>query len=435
MGWFMAGKRQAIMRLMDAMLEATEGRGVDSVREWCRVNGVNERTFYRHRARVAAEGRWSERSRRPGSSPTATPEPVVAEVLGLRESLAPDHGADSIHSALLELADAQDWAGQGLTVPARATINRILDRAGLLDKNPAKRPRASYRRFSYARPRDCFQIDATEHALADGSAVVAFDVLDDCSRVWVASYVAPAETIAAAIEAMTLAVGAWGAPGLVLADNGTAFAHPRRGRDKTLSSAFSRALAQDWGTAVVHSSPYHPQTLGKNERLHQTSKKLLEHRWPDDSPTDSGELQARLDTVREHYNHHRRHSAIATGAVRTPAQAWHAAGEHGGPGDLPRQTDATVHRLTVVSNGTVTLADRYQPTGRANNHVISLGRARTGQQITLLRNGDHLSAFSADGDPIGHLHLDTSTRYQGSLTPAAPPQPTPTDPTTPPCAA
>ena len=56
--------------------------------QWCRLNGVDRRTFYRHRARVAAEGTWAPRSRRPKTSPGATPAGVAAEVIRLRQELA-----------------------------------------------------------------------------------------------------------------------------------------------------------------------------------------------------------------------------------------------------------------------------------------------------------------------------------------------------------
>ncbi|RBM24420.1 IS481 family transposase, partial [Prauserella sp. PE36] len=92
----------------------------------------------------------------------------------------------------------QDWDKRGWRVPARATINRILARAGLLDTNPRKRPKSTLRRFAYARPRDCYQIDATEITLAGGTTVVVFDVLDDCTRLLLACHAAPAETAAAA---------------------------------------------------------------------------------------------------------------------------------------------------------------------------------------------------------------------------------------------
>ncbi|MBJ8338927.1 hypothetical protein JGU71_08525 [Antrihabitans sp. YC3-6] len=50
---------------------------------------------------------------------------------------------------------------------------------------------------------------------------------------------------------------------------------------------------------------------------------------------------------------------------------------------------------------------------------ISVGRIRAGQQITVLRNGDHATAYDGDGDALGHLTLDLTKRYQGKLHDAA----------------
>jgi putative transposase len=384
------------MRLMDATLQV--GVPIENVAEWCRANGVNERTFYRHRARVAAEGAWTERSRRPLRSPTGTDAWLVARILALREKLKPDNGADNILADLLEQAQRADWPDR-LPVPSRATINRILGRHDLLVCNPKKRPKSSWRRFAYARPRDCFQIDGTEHTLADGSTVVAIDIIDDCSRVWVASHVAPRETAAAAIAALAGAVAEFGAPGLVLADNGSAFSGGARIRNLTRPGRFAAAVLAH-GSRLIHSSPYHPQTLGKCERLHQTADKLLAHFCPGPAATIA-ELQARLDVVRAHYNTRRRHSAVDT----TPRRAWDRAPAHGGPQQLPLQTDATVHRLTVVAHGTVCLGQ----------HVIRVGTGYAGQQVTALVNGNHVTVHAIGGDPIGQLTLDPTQRYQGKI--------------------
>jgi putative transposase len=380
------------MKLLDATLQV--GVPIDNVAEWCRLNGVEPRTFYRHRARVAAEGAWSERSRRPHRSPTASPPWLVARIVALRAELAPDNGADNIRAALLDAAGHPGWPA-GAPVPARATINRVLGREELLERNPRKRPRSSWRRFAYARPRDCFQIDGTEHTLADGTVVVAIDVIDDCSRAWVASHVAPTETAAAAIAALTSAVAEFGAPGLVLADNGRAFSGGARDKNLIRPGRFAAAVTAT-GARLIHSSPYHPQTLGKCERLHQTADKLLAHFY--DQPAGSiAALQARPDTVRAHYNTRRRHSAVGT----TPRHAWDTAPAHGGPEQLPLQTDATVHRLTVIPHGTVTLGA----------HLIRLGARYGGTEVTALVNGTQVSFHALSGELIGQLTLHPAQRY------------------------
>jgi putative transposase len=394
------------MQLMDAIL--TAGAEIGNVSAWCRANGVDRRTFYRHKARIAEEGEWRPRSRRPHTNPNATPPDVVAEILRLRQELVGDNGADPIRDHLQRIAAEQDWATRGWRVPARATINRILSRHGLLATNPRKRPRASWRRFTYARPRDCYQIDATEVTLAAGEKVVVFDILDDHSRMLVACHAAPAETGQAAIDALTHALTHYGPPGLVLSDNGSAFTGRHRSPNAG-PTRFARTVTTA-GARLIHSSPYHPQTCGKVERHHQTLKKWLAAQPT--PPATLTDLQTQLDAYRAYYNTQRGHSALNR---RTPHQAWHDAIQpegqgHGGPSHLPIQTDATVHTLAVDTRGIANLNKTIR---------FRLGRTHANTTITLIRDGDRLTAYTLHGDPIGHIHLDHTKHYQGTLSPAA----------------
>jgi hypothetical protein len=394
-------RKEAMMRLMDAIHAA--GVEIRNVSEWCRVNGVDRRTFYRHRARAREEGQWTPRSRRPHTTPHATPEAVVAEIVRLRATLAPDNGADYIRDALTMLAAEQDWpVTTGWRVPSRATINRVLARHGLLESNPRKRPRSSWRRFSYARPRDCYQIDATETTLADGTTVVVFDVLDDHSRLLVACHAARGETSAAATTAITAAFTEHGVPGIVLSDNGGAFT-ARHLRDNAGPTRFELAVTTA-GARLIHSSPYHPQTCGKVERHHQTLKKWLAHQ---PAPATLTELQALLDIHRARYNTQRAHKALGR---RTPQHVWDHAEHHGGPSHPPAQADATVHYLNADRRGIVYLGRRLQ---------LRVGPDHAGKPITVIRDGDRATAYTSDGDPIGYIHIDHTKIYQGKLIPAA----------------
>jgi len=386
----------ARMKYMDAAL--TAGIEISNVSQWCRDNGIDRRTFYRHRKRVLEEGSWQPRSRRPGTSPGQTPPGVEAEVVRLRKELAPDNGADAVLAALRDLAREQDWAGQGLRVPHRSTVNKIFKRAGLVVPQPAKRPRSSFRRFAYARPRDCYQVDATEVRLAGGGKAVVFDVLDDCTRLLAACTAAGAETAAGAVAAIRAAASACGAPGIILCDNGTAFS----GGASRGQGAFARQAAA-LGSRIIRSSPYHPQTCGKVERHHQTLKNWLA-RQPAPPATEQ-ELQAMLDAYRDYYN-----SRYHTAAGTAPRSAWDSARSLGGPGHLPAQDDATVHKLTVDAGGKVILGAHV---------TVYIGRGRAGQALTAIRDQDHLTVYTPDGQPIGHIHIDYGKRYQGTLKPAA----------------
>jgi transposase InsO family protein len=381
--------RRLKVKAMDAALVA--GVRIGNVEAFCREHGVSARTFYRHRARIEAEGGWQERSRRPHLSPGQAGPELDAWICKLRADLGVDNGADFIRDALLDVhaRTAPSWP-----VPSRSTINRVLSRRGLLEPSPAKRPRSSWRRFSFAQPRDCYQIDATEVTLAGGGTVVVFDVLDDCTRRLVACHAAPAETAEAAVTAIGRAITGCGAPGLVLSDNGAAFTH-RLIKPTAGPSQFARAVTAA-GSRLIHSSPYHPQTCGKVERHHQTLKKWLAAQPP---AADLRALQRLLDTYREHYNQQRRHSALPGRA--TPHQAWHTAATLGGPSRLPIQTDATVHHCTVYTTGVISVG----------SHRIGVGRAYHGHPLTAIRDGTRATVYNRDGDPIGHAHLDPDKSY------------------------
>jgi putative transposase len=387
------------MKYMDAVV--TAGVKIGNIARWCEENGVNRRTFYRHRARIEAEGSWQPRSRRPKTSPGATPAAVEAGIVRLRGELAPDNGADAIIAALRPVAARDGWEQQGLRVPHRSTVNKILKRAGLVRPEPRKRPKSSYRRFAYARPRDCYQVDATEIKLAGGGTATVFDVLDDCTRLLAACRAADAETAAAAVAAIRAAADACGAPGIVLCDNGAAFTGGPHARGAG-AGAFARAVTA-LGARLIHSSPYHPQTCGKVERHHQTLKNWLAAQ-PAQPATLTG-LQDLLDAYRGYYSTRRHHTAPGA----TPQAAWDAAASHGGPGRLPRQDDATVHQLTVAPNGNIGIGPQ----------VIHLGPAHAGTTVTAIRDNGHVTVYTPDGQPLGHLSLDHEKRYQGPLTPAA----------------
>ena len=114
------------------------------------------------------------RSRRPHSTPHATPAEVVEQILHLRSSLQAqglDAGAQSIWDRLPPRSR-----------PSPATIWRILTREGQITPQPQKRPRSSWHRFQAHAPNGCWQSDVTEWALADGSIIEIISWLDDHSR-------------------------------------------------------------------------------------------------------------------------------------------------------------------------------------------------------------------------------------------------------------
>ena len=104
---------------------------------------------YKLKARYEAEGEaaFEPRSRRLKTSPRATPVETVELVLALRKQLD-EAGLDAS-------ADTVGWHLQHhhQVSLSRATIHRILTRAGTVTPDPGTRPRSSYLRFAGAAER------------------------------------------------------------------------------------------------------------------------------------------------------------------------------------------------------------------------------------------------------------------------------------------
>jgi transposase InsO family protein len=143
-----------------------------------RTYGVSQGWISKLMARYHREGEatFEPLSRAPATSPAATPPDTVELVLGLRKKLTEaglDGGADTIGWHLTH---------HHATSLSRATINRILVRAGAVTSDPSKRPKSSYLRFEADQPDECWQSDFTRYRLADGTENEILTWLDDCSR-------------------------------------------------------------------------------------------------------------------------------------------------------------------------------------------------------------------------------------------------------------
>jgi transposase InsO family protein len=72
-------------------------------------------------------------------------------------------------------------------VPAVSTIWRILSRRGFVAPQPQKRPRSSWKMFCADQPNERWQADITHWGLADGAEVEILNILDDHSRLCLAT--------------------------------------------------------------------------------------------------------------------------------------------------------------------------------------------------------------------------------------------------------
>ena len=265
--------------------------------EVARTYGVSQGWISRLMARYRLEGEaaFEPLSRAPASSPAATPPQTVELVLRLRKQLTEaglDAGADTIGWHL---------AHHHATALSRATINRILVRAGVVTPDPSKRPKSSYLRFEADQPNECWQSDFTHYRLLDGTDCEILTWLDDCSRYALSVTAHRRVTGPLVLAAFRAAVAAYGVPASTLTDNGmvftTRFAGGKGGRNHLEHELRELNITQKNGR------PNHPQTQGKVERFQQTLKKWL--RAQARQPASIAELQVLLDQFLEEYNQRR----------------------------------------------------------------------------------------------------------------------------------
>lgn len=335
---------------------------------------------------------FAPHSRRPHHNPRAVDTAVEEAIVRLRKTLTRqgyDAGADTIATHLAADATISH-------VPAVSTIWRILHRRGFVTPQPHKRPRSCWKRFEADMPNQCWQADVTHWHLANGAAVEILNIIDDHSRLAIASHTRNVTIGPDVVDTFATAITHWGTPASVLTDNGAIFtATPRRGGRTAL-----QVLLGELGVAYINSRPYHPQTCGKVERFHQTLKKHLRAQPPAATLTD---LQTQIDRFIDYYNHTRPHRSHHR---HTPIQAYTAR-----PKAIPTGYKIAPHyRIRhdrIDKGGVITI--RYN----SRLHHIGLSKHLRGTHVLVLIDDLNIRVLNKNtATLIRKLTLDPTRDYQ-----------------------
>jgi transposase InsO family protein len=371
-----------------AFVMVDDGHG--SVSRVCAELGISRDTYYRYRHRFEESGWFGllPRSTRPARSPGQTSPELESLIVGVRAELIEqgwDAGARSIHARLLRTGI------EGL--PTARTVHRVLVRAGAVEPEPAKRPRSSFIRFEHAQPNGCWQIDGTGWHLADATLVCILRVIDDHSRMILATRAADAETTENAWACVESAIGRYGPPAMLLSDGSSAFTSRRKRGGISDFEARLRGL----GVNPVVSSPYHPQTCGKKERDWQPLKK-----WLAVQPAAStmAQLQQLLDAYDVLFNTQRPHQGIQG---QTPAERF-AATEKARPSTRPVPAPCRVTHPTAADRGRIELGNGYR---------LCLGSEWAGTRVTVVRD-DLDVVILKDSHIIARHRIDPTRKDQRS---------------------
>jgi transposase InsO family protein len=362
------------------------------IKELARVHQVSPSWLFKllRRYRLEGPGGLEARSRRPRSSPTRIADLWEDEIVALRKELldfGAEAGAQTIHYHL---------AKRHPRVPSPSTIWRVLRARGFVTEQPHKRPRSSYRRFVADLPNECWQADVTHVTLEDGAVFEVLNMIDDHSRLCVASRAFVTVKATDVVRTLHRSAEKWGYPASMLTDNGLVFSAQRR---YGVVGTFEQELFS-LGIATKHSRPYHPQTCGKVERFHQTLKKFL---VVQDGVVTKKQLQAQLDRFTSYYNEVRPHRALRR---HTPIEAFTELERARPTRALVEVGSRKLMQGKVDKKGAVTI--RY----RGRIHHIGIGAAYKGWRIWMLVDHLNIEIVAVDGSPLRRLRLDPAKDYQ-----------------------
>jgi transposase InsO family protein len=325
-----------------------------NISELCRRFGIARSCGHKWVGRYLAEGRTGldDRSRRPHGSPLQTSAAVEADVLRIRDEGENAWGGRKIAHVMRKEGAA--------VVPAASTITQILRRHGKLEQRAGEHP-GPHQRFERKVPNELWQMDFKGHFALSRGRCHPLTMIDDHSRYALCAQACGNEQDRPTRERLVEVFRRFGLPDAMLMDNGSPWGDSGGGR----FTAFSVWLMR-LGIRVSHGRFLHPQTQGKNERLHRTMKAEIAL----DCLRDLEECQRAFDRWRHVYNHRRPHQALG---MATPSDRYRPS-ERRYPERLPP--------IEYGSGDTVRKADQEGDI-RFKGRRLRLGRPFRGEPIAV----------------------------------------------------
>lgn len=327
-----------------------------SMSELCARYQISRKTGYKWLTRYRQLGPkgLTDQARTPRHSPARTPREIEQLIVQCRAQY-PAWGARKLRKVL---------ENQGhKTLPSPSTITAVLRRHGCLTETSARS--TPFVRFEHANPNDLWQMDFKGHFPVGKGRCHPLTLLDDHSRYALCLYASGDQTYKTVKGALTAVFSRYGLPKRMTMDNGPPWGNGGRGKYSRLT-----VWLIEQGIHVSHSTPYHPQTQGKDERFHRTlNAELLQRRRWDCLAT----CQSHFDHWRQRYNTVRPHESLDMAVPssryrisRTRYQPVLAAYEYG-PGDKVRkvsrdQVASFAHQKVLLGEAFVGKWVAFRPT-------------------------------------------------------------------------
>lgn len=321
----------------------------------CRHYEISRKTGYKwlRRYRMFGVAGLVDRSRQPRHMPRKTSEAVEQKVLGIRDK-HPAWGGRKIHTRLKKLG--------GQYVPSPSTITAILHRHGCIEIEETLKHTA-FQRFEMEQPNELWQMDFKGYFHIAGQQCHSLTILDDHSRYLLGLKACRNQQRRTVRGHLTTVFRQYGMPESFLVDNGPPWGSLEGRRYYTRLSAWLFRLDIN----VIHSRPYHPQTMGKDERLHRTLKaEVLKQQQFSNFPA----CQRSFNAWRHIYNNERPHEALA---MDVPISRYRPS-QREFPEQLPR--------IEYLADDEVRRVSRYGQVS-FRHRLFRVGRAFTGFPVSI----------------------------------------------------
>jgi putative transposase len=283
-----------------------------NISELCRQFGISRKTGYKLLNRYRAQGRAgvAEQSRRPKTIPHQVGGDMACEIVAVRNA-HPRWAGTTIRAVLLRTYGKEE-------VPSARTIDRVLDRCGMIEHRRRRRSKRIYSPEQILRPtqpNDVWTVDFKGWWLTkDGIRCLPLTIRDEYSRYILEIAALTEGTTEAVKRCFTQCFEKYGMPRYIRSDNGSPFA---------ASEALQKlsALSVWWiklGVMPNRIPPSSPWYNGGHERMHKDLCAEVQI----NPARNCRQQQGYLDAWREEFNTVRPHRALK---MKTPGDVYQCA--------------------------------------------------------------------------------------------------------------